>query len=345
MSKLIPPILTAALVMVNCHQATAGYTFADSRFQASVFASSIPAPRKVLFAPGRDFGSDLFVVSNESGGQNTGYVFVIAGNGGMSTWAGTLNGPYGMAFSTGGSYGSYLYVACEDPTDGLYRVDPTARTISANLVSIDEATGLVFSTGGAFGDFLYATQSRGADQDNHVYRVTDSMGSSDFANLGKNAHTNDLLLSSGGAFGTYLYAVGQLPHEDETTATDLFIRRIDTAGNVSTLSQSGLGPYRGFMALGPGGTWGDELYVTAGPSIYKVDSAGAVSLFATGFSSLGGLAFSPDGAALYVAQGGPENNVLAIVPEPSSAAPLLTGLAWLFRRRARTKRPPISRIS
>ena len=324
--------LIIALLVGSSRKSQAAVSFTDPRFEAQVFASSIYAPRDIAFGPGSVFGDDLYVVSNNvTGASGTGSIVTIGPDGSATTWAGTMNGPYGMSFSVGGSFGSYLYVNTEDHPDGVFRIDPMTRSISSQLAYVDEGTEIHVSPGGGFGDFMYAAQARVAGLVNYVYKVDDSFAMTPFATFGENACIRGMTFSPGGSFGEYLYVVGQLdPAEEE--ARDLYVNCVDVQGNVSIFSDEPMGPYRGFLAFSPGDPWGDFLYVTAGPNLYRVKPNGEASLFAAGFDVATGLAFSPDGSTLYVAQTGYSRNILAIVPEPATLSVLALGWMVLVRR-------------
>jgi len=333
--KMQQIILVAGVLLGLGSSALAEITFSDPKFKSQVFATGIPTIRKLAFGPGGSFGNDLFVVSNDWDSQPVSdRILTVNSEGTVSTWANSLDGPYGFTFSSSGTYGSYLYTGCEDTPDGLYRIDPLTQSVSSRLVEINEATGVVLSTGGSFGNYLYVAQSVGAGTTNYVWRVDSDFGKSEFVTLGTNAHSTDLLFSDGGDFGNYLYVAGQLDHAG-SEATDLFIRRIDSAGNISAFSEVGLEPCRGFMAFSPGGMWGDNLYVSVGQSIYLVNASGEVSIFASGFTSLSGLAFAPDASSLYVGQGTDQNNIIVITPEPATLSLLALGACLPLLRKRR----------
>lgn len=96
-------------------------------------------------------------------------------------------------------------------------------------------------------------------------------------------------------------------------------------------------------AIGPGGIWGNDLYVATNPTgtIVRIDAQGNKTTIGSGFEPLTSIAFGPDGA-LYVGQRD-SGTILRIVPEPGALAALLAGWVPLIVRRhgGRLARGPV----
>ncbi len=327
-------VIGLVLFLLLANAASGQITFDGPHFRAEVLTSGISQPRDISFAPGGVFGNDLFVVSNEnaSGESNTGSILTFDDSGAETVWVSGLNGPYGIAFADGGTFGTAIYVNCEDTLDGIRRVDPITLSVSSCLTYVDEGTGVVLADGGKFGDYLYAVQSVGAGRPNSAYRIGGDFQDSILTTLGPGAHMNDLLLSDGGAFGEYLYTVATLDPEADGTAEGYLVR-IDSDGSYLILIE-GIPYARTFLAQSPGGLWPEVMYLASEDTIYTVSPDWQVSTFATGFSGLAGIEFAPDGSALYVAQsGGGTIYRIAEVPEPATISLLALGGVALLRRK------------
>jgi len=323
-----------ALLLLLVGHSSGQISFEEPKFHADVLTTGISQPRDISFGPGGIFGNDLFVISNsDSSGQGyTGSILTVDDNGAKTTWASGLYGPYSIAFSEGGAFGTYLYANCEDAPDGVWRVDPVTRMISSGLATIDEGTGIVLSNTGSFAQYLYASQSKGGGNQNRIYRIGADFQTTVFSTIGADAHMNDLLLSDGGPFGENLYAVARLDPDGDGIARR-YVVKIGPNGSPIVLTE-GIPSASTFLVISPGGVWSDAIYLASKETIYKVSTDWQISTFATGFSGLAGMDFSPDGSALYVAQSGNGGVVYRIVPEPATLGLLgLGGLALLKRRR------------
>ena len=298
--------------------------------------ASIPGMNDAAFGPGGDFGTDLFVISNDNN-----QVLTVAGDGTVSEYVGPadgINGPSALAFSTGGAFGNALYLNNEDPPDGISSVNPVTKAVTGGLASINEGTALVLSDGGAFGNFLYAGQSVAGTPPNAIFQVDSAFNVSTFASFGNNEGINNLAISNGGTFGTFLYAVVRYSGGAE-------VLRFSPGGVMEVFNDDPMS-VRGWLAFSPGGVWGDFLYLSDlnNHRIYRIDGAGNRSLFASDLSFPAPLVFAPDGASLFVVQTNSENPVMRIfpvssaVPEPSTFALAALGLLSLSFVASRRRR-------
>lgn len=82
----------------------------------------------------------------------------------------------------------------------------------------------------------------------------------------------------------------------------------------------------GALAVGPGGPWGSDLYAR-GPAgtLLRIDALGMATTVGTGFSSVTGLAFGPDGA-LYAAEFDADR-ILRVAPAPPTTTSVTTTTA------------------
>ena len=92
------------------------------------------------------------------------------------------------------------------------------------------------------------------------------------------------------------------------------------------------------LAFGPGGAFGNELYIQSDGSLLRYDDLGNSTIVGTGFESvsLGGIEFGPDGS-LYVSEFLSDQVLRVAIPEPSALVLLSMGavalLAYARRRR------------
>lgn len=141
----------------------------------------------------------------------------------------------------------------------------------------------------------------------NVYSMAfDSLGRLYFTNL----NNGDVLVSTGGTAKT-LYTVPStnitLAVDDQdrifTLACDGILRIYDTDGNViDDAFVTGLGCV-GRMAFGPGGAFGDDLYLAASETelLYRIDRSGNAEVVGSNLGVNVSVAFGPDGA-FYVSQ-------------------------------------------
>ncbi len=145
--------------------------------------------------------------------------------------------------------------------------------------------------------------------------VFDSVGRLYFTNL----NNNDVLVSTGRTAKTlFTVPAGNITlviDDDDriyTSSSDDTIRIWNTDGElIDDAFVTGLGG-AGRMAFGPGGPFGDDLYVATAGLLYRIDRSGNVEIVGTNPGG-GSLTFGPDGA-LYIAQGGDDRIVRISAP-------------------------------
>lgn len=125
-----------------------------------------------------------------------------------------------------------------------------------------------------------------------------------------------------------------------STAANGRILRYAADGTLITDSfATGLSGYVGScflpIAFGPGGAWGNDLYVLSGTNLLRYDSSSISSVVGTGFtSSYSDMTFGPDGF-LYIADDAYMNGrILQVVPEPLTVSLLALGGMVLIRRKS-----------
>jgi hypothetical protein len=190
-----------------------------------------------------------------------------------------LQFPVGIAFSTGGSFGSAMYVA-DFAIGNVYRsVGCTSGTLFASIAT---PGSLAFPpTGSAYGDYLYACEASTGP----LYRITSTGTVSSWLAL-KTAY---LRFGPGGTWGTELYAT------EMTTPPNGNIVRVSSAGVVTPLV-SGFWIPEGF----DWGFDGDLFAADAGfGRIMRVKPNGTATIFAT-LPGAADVAFRPSEQALYV---------------------------------------------
>ena len=274
-------------------------------FAQEVFAQGSPLTYALdaAFGPGGAFGSDLFIV-----GHGEDRVVTVSSAGDIQPYAPAGNGPWGLAFSNGGPFGQYIYLNCEDIPDGIARIDPTTHTVETDLLFHNEGTAIAISDGGAFGQYIYSGQALGADLDNVIYRVDSGFNATTFVNFGPWGYIYDMAFSNGGALGEHLFATIR-------QGDDVHLVRITAQAGVEVMSNQPFPLETAFLAISPGGVWGNGVYVSSSTgSIWRVGLDGEVTEFASGLYQPTGLAFSPDGSGLFIVQSDSPDLVLRIQP-------------------------------
>lgn len=300
-------------------------------FSVEVMAE-VPSPWGLAYpAVGSDFGMDLYIASH---GQDQ--VFRVSESGGASVFVDLLEeaDPVALEFppAPSGSFGDFLYVTSNN-RDGnragdlggtIQRVGPDGQVTdftSVGLVfggasgtevieGLGEPSGrMAFGPSGAFGDGLWVANL--SDVPGDVIKVdpdgTTSVHWSDGKTSGSpvdgdiGAESIAVAFGRGGGFGLDLYV------SDASTGCSC-IRISDFSGDTVTvfLELSGQPTALEFGRGDP--AFGEDLYVavraSAGFQILRMAADGTSGVLLeseTGFVAGDGLAFSPDGEALLIA--------------------------------------------
>lgn len=196
-----------------------------------------------------------------------------------------LQFPVGIAFSTGGTFGSAMYVA-DYAINDIYRA--SGCVAGALFAAVSSPGAIAFPpAGSAFGDFLYACTV----YDGPIYRVSSTGVVTTWVDL----KTGYLRFGPGGAWGTGLYAT------EWTTPGASGIVHVSAAGAVTPAVPN--------LYFPEGFDWGfdGDMFVTDVilGEIYRVKSNGTKTLFAT-LPGAADVAYRPGEDALYVVsnQGG-----------------------------------------
>lgn len=168
--------------------------------------------------------------------------------------------------------------------------------------------GVAIGQGGAFGDDIYVMDFEGASPHPPVlYRIhadgSQSVVATDPAVWTVNRRPTDIAIDPGSGFGGDLYVVDAISPPT--------IWQVNAAGVISSLLSGAPLREPAALAFAPGGAFGTDLYVfdDANGTIYTVTPTGDVSVFATGLpenaphSITPDIAFTPDGATLFVGSG------------------------------------------
>lgn len=229
--------------------------------------------RGVTVGPGGDFGCDPYVYS-----RTLQAVIRVTDKDSYQTFAtGFGSGTGRIVFDPSGQFGGDMFVAGifdrAGPDDPIYRVTSSGsstvfyQSSNSNLDLLMK--GLSFGKGTAFGDDLYVMDF----EHQCLQRLTASGSQTPFGGGVLSASwEDDMVITTGGAFGNYAYMTDGIGHRlfrmSPTGTTEQF------ASNVT-----------GAMSLAIGsGAFGEYLYVgTVFGDVYRVDSGGGTSLFASGF--------------------------------------------------------------
>jgi hypothetical protein len=197
----------------------------------------------------------------------------------------TLQFPVGLAFSSGGSFGSFLYSA--DNSIGEIR-RAAGCTASTTFAPLPNAGALAFPpSGSAYGNFLYACAAFSGP----IYRVSPTGVLTSWSTLA----TAYLKFGPGGVWGNGMFAT------QYGAATGSGIVKVSSTG-VTTTVTSGLLVPEGF-------DWGfdGDMFATdmSAGVIYRVKSTGVRTVFAT-LAGAADIAYRPSDGGLYVVsnQGG-----------------------------------------
>ncbi len=266
--------------------------------------AAIDGPTAMAWGPGGAFGDDLYVATG------AGDILRVDSTGAATPFATGLEFPTGLAFAEIPAFGELLYVT-EFGSGKIRTVDSSGvvedfLTITGPSVRLAD---LAFGQDAAgFGTDLYVSDSATAGGvPGKLYRVdpdagiTTVFGTDPFTAL-------DIVFSGSGPFGNGLIVADAIDYGLDNGG----VRSFDSAGGF-TLLASAIGTDLfdpAGVALGPGGIFGEDLYVAdfGTGSIFTVTPTGVLMEFATGFcfGSVGygydaDLIFNPDGDALLVA--------------------------------------------
>ncbi|NCR69053.1 MAG: PEP-CTERM sorting domain-containing protein [Microcystis aeruginosa LL11-07] len=268
------------------------------------------------------YGTDLYAAVN--GGilrvNPTSGTFTTFASG-LATGAGR---PSGLAFDSGIFGTGLLYVSQNNGS--VVTVSPSGVVNSfSSGGTLYSSNDLVFATpGSSFGNNLIV--SNGGDPPYSISKVN-STGNNSFlvpTNQFSKIPLGLAFPESGSSFGSNLFVS---LWRAQTSGVSLV--QVDASGNILPFANNlGLSTD---LIFGSGAAFGDNIYVTdpISQSIFKVDSNGVASIFATGFNFTNAgwdadLVFSPDGNTLFVAN---RNEIVKItaksqppksVPEPSN---------------------------
>jgi sugar lactone lactonase YvrE len=216
-----------------------------------------------------------------------------------------LTFPSGLAFSTGGSFGAFMYIA----DFGLGDIHRSAGcAMSTPFATLGSPGAIAFPPGGsAFGDFLYACVA----YDGPIYRVSPAGVVTPWVTL----PTLYLRFGPGGSWGNDLYAT-----EFGAPGTQRIVR-VSPAGAITPLA-TGFGIAEGF----DWGFDGDMFATDVGTGqILRVKPNGTKTLFAT-LPGAADVAYRASEEALYVVsvQGGlyriARSGTTAVGDEPRAVA-------------------------
>ena len=279
-------------------------------FEMTELTNALDQPKGVVTpesaAAKAAFGTtDVWVASSR-----TNAIVKVPKTGGASSFASVPGFPVGLAFSDGGTFGTYLYVGIAI-AGGVSRVDPLG-TVSAFAAAGVGIAGLEFGPGGAFGTDLYAAEWA----DGRIWRIDATGTSTLFAEF---PGTEPRYIEFGeGSFAGFLYFT-------DFVTGDIY--RVDSTGTGAVFASTGAQALEG-LAFSPGGAWGDFLYAASllpSDNIYRVDPSGTVETFmaslkASEDNAAADLTFDVDHLGrptLYVANGWP---VPVTTGEPSAWA-------------------------
>jgi hypothetical protein len=268
------------------------------------------------------YGTDLYAA------VNGGILRVNPASGTFTTFASGLatgaGRPSGLAFDSGIFGTGLLYVSQNNGSVATVSPSGVVNSLSSGG-TLYSSNDLVFATpGSSFGNNLIV--SNGGDPPYSISKVN-STGNNSFlvpTNQFSRVPMGLAFPESGSSFGSNLFVSLWYP---PTSGVSLV--QVDASGNISPFANNlGLSTDLTFSS---GAAFGDNIYVTdpISQSIFKVDSNGVASIFATGFNFTNAgwdadLVFSPDGNTLFVAN---RNEIVKItaksqppksVPEPSN---------------------------
>jgi len=349
-------VIVLVLCCVSLQTAEGGIVLHDPRFRVTAVAEGVETPFALAIGGGNGFPQGLYISNGLSLAPGGGKISVLTPDGRLGVFSSGLNGSDGIAFARGGIWGNDLYVAEIDSlTVSRVRSDGSHEVIASGFAGPFGPAGLAFGPGGAFGTSLYITNF----SSNKVFRLdAPNAVPSLFAVVGPDQ------TGQRGSAGSKC-AVFAPPTWKGPGVGDLFIAAYDSNINDGRPTVNGLqivdsgGTVNAFLPptaglefgeFGPGGNslFGSNLYIANlgnfnlldDGGIQVVDPSGNLTFFASGIDGVG-LAFDTQeifGGGLFVTDY--NDGVIyqiQVIPEPSTAALLSTGIVVLlsYSRRRR----------
>jgi|GEM_PF-958313 len=164
--------------------------------QKITFAENIASPLDMVWGPGGDFGSDLYVAS-----ANDNKIIKVAASGQYTDFVTALDRPSVLAFSPSQAFGNYLY-ASNTSNGQIIRISP-AGVVETFVDQLDHPVGLAFGHNTPFGDYLFVGESHTGE----ILAITPSGAVSTFAKgfqepvelhfFQGGAYANDMLIADG----------------------------------------------------------------------------------------------------------------------------------------------------
>ncbi len=233
---------------------------------------------------------------------NLGHIYRISPDRSVIRWVEGLGTPRRIVWAGGSSYGNYFYVADATP-NVVYQID-LSGTVST-FASIGAGPhSVALDRTGAYGGLLYVA-SRNPDR---IYLVRDTgqvQLFSSFPGSVPSGHV-DLCFDPGSDYGGHMYATLAQP-SGVSSFGGLF--SINTNGSATRFAPAIVSATN--VEIDPAGQFGGELFVSGKLNhddpvftIWRVNSAGAVSEFAVGTigsQAISSFTFGPDGS-MYVAE-------------------------------------------
>lgn len=243
---------------------------------ASTMVTGLADPTGLAHGNGSaDWGTDLYIADHNylTLGSSYGEVFRYTGGSLVALPYAhdfpLLSDPFRLAFGSGGSYGSDLYVV--DPSSGpgssgggtgyVRRITPSSQASFAGGAPFVSPVDVALGPGGGYGNAMYVADYEAEK----IFTVDGSGAATDFAS-GTTAFS--VAFSAGGALGTSLFV-----HEaDEIT-------QVDSSGVVTTVVPDidALGIIGTGLTIDPAGSC---LYYTAGATIQRACATAPVDVAA-----------------------------------------------------------------
>jgi PKD repeat protein len=275
-------------------------------------------PIGLALSSGGAFGNRLFVaLRGEPGAPDR--IQAVTLDGQVTPFALLLAeaDPVALEFPPPGSaFGGDLFVSANNRDGGapgdhggtVQRVDAQGNVTDFTAIgALSEPRDIAFAAGGGLGTDLFVANHVNPPMD--VGRVSPSGSVATFFEAGLTA--TDLAIGS----EDRMYILTDVFSGQGCNCLFVLDPPLNLSGPIATFDGT---PGSGVIGSGAFGT---DLYLVEGGSIRRVDAAGTVTDFATGLNATNtdGLAFSPDGASLFVLSG---LGVYEITFAPTNQAPI-----------------------